>query len=205
MASNFRIEKNVTDSTWEIIRKSDAVKVETAPTHSAARQVALDLDAQAGEFIPAEEPKVLQGEEVTVTVAGTDAEGKPVYKIDLNREAQAEALSQIVKAAKAGDIQGRNAGIRTARDLKVTRAHIAEAAGVSINYLQHILKPQARPAKSGLTKFQEGYQEALADIAAKISGLTDEDAGLAAAAWIEDNRLAAAADIFARAAAEHAS
>jgi hypothetical protein len=118
-----------------------------------------------------------------------------------------EILTAIREAVAGNDIPGRNAMIRAARVAKIRRAEIAEAAGVSINYLQHILNPQPKAAKRpALTKAQQGYQEALADIAAQIDlGLGEGEALKRVVAWIENNRSPQAEAIFARAAAEHAA
>lgn len=105
-------------------------------------------------------------------------------------EARAEILAQITEAAGAGDNLARNAKIREARDLKIRRVDIATAAGISANYLQHILNPQKR--RPSLTKFQQGYQEALADLAAVMA---HPDGGVLSSVeeWIQANRAEVAA------------
>ena len=127
---------------------------------------------------------------VPVALQPEVADMTEAFAADEEADARAEILAQITEAAGAGDNLARNAKIREARDLKIRRVDIATAAGISANYLQHILNPQGR--RPSLTKFQQGYQEALADLAA-VMAYPDGGVLSSVEEWIQANRAEVAA------------
>lgn len=163
-----KVQKNE-DGQW-MIATNDGRDFGPYPTRAAARAAAPAI------------ARSLQAPEVADV---TEEPGLPAITFnEAPEDTQEHTLENLRK--HRGEIALRNSLIRKAREQKIRRADIAEAAGVSANYLQHILNPQER--RPSLTKFQQGYQEALADLAAVMA---HPDGGVLSSVeeWIQANRV----------------
>jgi uncharacterized protein RhaS with RHS repeats len=131
---------------------------------------------------------------------GAEAVAELDAAVDANDEERERVLADLRIARDAGDRAERRTLIKAARALSIPGQEVADAAGVSITYVYDVANGNVRSTPA-LRERQKGYQEALADIAAVMA---HPDGGVLASVeeWIKNNRLEAAADIFARALAE---
>ncbi|WQY99768.1 hypothetical protein [Microbacterium phage MO526] len=122
-----------------------------------------------------------------------------------NGDPIAAALADVALAVALGDKPARNAAIIRAREAGASVDDLATAANIVTSTVYDVLRGSSAPSGgvSTLREYQKGYQEALADILALTdAGKTRDESLLMIEEWISNNRLAAAASIFARRALE---
>ncbi|UDL16257.1 hypothetical protein SEA_KOZIE_61 [Microbacterium phage Kozie] len=122
-----------------------------------------------------------------------------------NGDPIAAALADVALAVALGDKPARNAAIIRAREAGASVDDLATAANIVTSTVYDVLRGSSAPSGgvSSLREYQKGYQEALADILALTdAGKTRDESLLMIEEWISNNRLAAAASIFARRAQE---
>lgn len=122
-----------------------------------------------------------------------------------NGDPIAAALADVALAVALGDKPARNAAIIRGREAGASVDDLATAANIVTSTVYDVLRGSSAPSGgvSTLREYQKGYQEALADILALTdAGKTRDESLLMIEEWISNNRLAAAASIFARRALE---
>lgn len=117
-----------TDNGWTIAGVEGTFK-----SRAGARAEVARMKAEA------ESPEVADMTEEFAADAEAEEIPEPTAEV-----ADSTILEALRIAAAADDKADRNRLVLAARAAKIRRSEIAEAAGVSINYLQHIISPQPR-------------------------------------------------------------
>ncbi len=177
---NTSIEQIEVAAEWDVLSTDEAADMsEVFEAEALGAEAVADLEAHIAEA--AEEA------EVAVEAQAVDA--------------HAEYVERIRAAVAASDKKARNEAIRAGHAAGMTLKALRAASGLSA--VGRIVEPKKTARKVALTKHQQGYQEALADIAAQLEFYGDSVGTVRE--WIANNRSADADAIFERARAEHAA